>query len=281
MPFSQTTPEHTEEYWTRHFELFLKPIIEKCPGAKAFRSHPLRGDMVREIIRNLVMAPIVIADITDGNPNVYWELGVRHSFEHGTIIIAEEGTKRRFDISALGTLYYLSEDPKQEEFVEQLQKAIEDCVKNPKRPDSQVLETVTGRGSIYSIINREESIRRLDALYYEITLNINMVDALYSILSENLKGNKGRRFSPGRFAYDSLELLTTNRYLDQDESFYQRSTKNRDTIHMINNELNIWCNNIFNKDKYLFSLINMSLKEYFIKYREEIEGIREKLLSRK
>ena len=227
------------------------------------------------------MAPIVIADITDGNPNVYWELGVRHSFEHGTIIIAEEGTKRRFDISTLGTLYYLSEDPKQEEFVEQLQKAIEDCVKNPKRPDSHVLETVTGRGSIYSIINREESIRRLEALYYEITLNINMVDALNSILSENLKGNKARKFSPGRFAYDSLELLTTNRYLDQDESFYQRSTKNRDIIHMINNELNIWCNNIFNKDKNLISLINTSLKEHFIKYREEIEGIREKLLARK
>ena len=69
------------------------------PRARA-RSHPLRGDMVREIITNLVMAPIVIADITDENPNVYWELGVRHSFEHGTIIIAEEGTKRRFDIGA-------------------------------------------------------------------------------------------------------------------------------------------------------------------------------------
>ena len=32
---------------------------------------------------------IVVADITDSKPNVYWELGVRQSFKHGTIIIRE------------------------------------------------------------------------------------------------------------------------------------------------------------------------------------------------
>ena len=41
MPFSSTS-DHTEEYWTNHFEHFLKPIIEEIPNltvrkSKAFR----------------------------------------------------------------------------------------------------------------------------------------------------------------------------------------------------------------------------------------------------
>lgn len=79
MPFSQTTDEHGEEYWTAHFERFLKPTIEEV-GLEARRSEPLRGDLVSEIVKELVVCPIVIADLTDLNANVFWELGVRQSF---------------------------------------------------------------------------------------------------------------------------------------------------------------------------------------------------------
>lgn len=73
MPFSQTT-NHSEEYWNEHFLLRLKPLIESCTNLKVIRSEPLRQDILRQIINDLVFSSIVIADLTDNNSNVYWEL---------------------------------------------------------------------------------------------------------------------------------------------------------------------------------------------------------------
>ncbi len=44
MPFSQSSKKHTEEYWTNHFNSFLKPTIEDLPGIKVFRIEVLRED---------------------------------------------------------------------------------------------------------------------------------------------------------------------------------------------------------------------------------------------
>ena len=106
MPFSQSSKNHTEEYWTNHFNGFLKPIIEELSGINVFRIEALREDILDAIVNNLVISDIVIAEITDHNPNVFWELGVRQSFRHNTIIIAEIGTDLPFDLSVKATVFY-------------------------------------------------------------------------------------------------------------------------------------------------------------------------------
>lgn len=152
MPFSPTSEKHTEEYWTQYFEDILKPLIEESGDIKAFRSKAMRGDLIKEIVENLYRADIVVADLTDTNANVFWELGVRQSYKHGTITIAEEGTKLPFDISTKGTLFYSTENvPKFEEFRKEFKKAIVDCLNNPHRPDSRVLETLSSRLSSHLI----------------------------------------------------------------------------------------------------------------------------------
>lgn len=148
IPFSQTSEEHTEDYWNKHFEYFLKPLIKECGDLEVSRSEALRGDILKQIIRDLYDSSIVVADLTDKNPNVFWELGVRQSFKHGTVTIAEQDTKIPFDISTKGTLYYYPKNHvKNERFREQFKKAIMDCLSNPDSPDSQVLEVIPGRGT--------------------------------------------------------------------------------------------------------------------------------------
>jgi len=146
MPFSETSEEHTKEWWTQHFKDFLKPLIEESGEIKAFRSQPLRGDLLKEIVESLYNSDIVVADLTDRNANVFWELGVRQSYKHGTITIAEEGTRIPFDISTKGTLFYNPKNHiKLEEFRRQFKMAIVDCLDNPDSPDSQVLEILSSR----------------------------------------------------------------------------------------------------------------------------------------
>ena len=81
MPFSKSSDSHTEEYWTNHFTNFLKPLIEEIPYLEASRVKSLRGHILKQIITDLVVSPIVVAELTDHNPNVFWELGVRQSFK--------------------------------------------------------------------------------------------------------------------------------------------------------------------------------------------------------
>ena len=92
------TKKCSAEYWDAHYLNFLEPLINSCNGVNASRSTALRQDIQRQIVNDL-FSDIVLADLTDANVNVYWELGVRLSFRHGTITIADENKKIPFDIS--------------------------------------------------------------------------------------------------------------------------------------------------------------------------------------
>ena len=148
MPFSKSSKRHSETYWTNHFQNYLKPEIEQLGDIHVFRSAELRGDIVKEIIIDLDESYIVIADLTDHNPNVFWELGVRQSLQYKTINIAEEGTKIPFDISTNKVHFYnrhKKDDSSNKEFYEELRRAIQDCINHPEKPDSVVLDTIRNR----------------------------------------------------------------------------------------------------------------------------------------
>jgi len=228
MPFSKTSEKHTKEYWTKHYETFIKPLIESEHPLVAERSAPLRGDILRQIITDLVTAPIVVADLTDANPNVYWELGVRQSFKHGTITTAENGTALPFDLGGKGTLFYFPDDHiKMQEFINQFHEAINDCLKNPDLPDSHVLETISGRGTLHQILMRDESLRKLDALLSEIERNKTVLQKVKNTCNENIKkakeaSAKGKKVSRSyvtvRLRLVAAETLIISRYIDADKS---------------------------------------------------------------
>lgn len=280
MPFSQTSPQHTEDYWTEHFETFLKPLIEENPELEARRSKALRGDILKEIVTNLVVAPLVVADLTDHNCNVYWELGVRQSFKHGTITIAEEGTRLPFDIGGKGTVFY---DPtkhlKMEKFRKQFKEAIQDCVANPDRPDSHVLETLSGRGTLFQIIQRDEAIRRLEAVLSECNRNLGIMAAVVNIAKANQKGSGTRNFPTSRFGLSAVELLTTTRYVEDDESFFKLAERCASNLVALNSQLNIWEYTPDNTEKWL--LQNEQTYTNCIKeLKTKVEYNREKLTKR-
>lgn len=144
MPFSKSSESHTEEYWTSHFENFLKLEIEKIPNLEVHRSAELRSDIIKEIIKDLYLSDFVVADLTDHNPNVFWELGVRQSLKYGTVTIAEDGTNLPFDLSTKSTLFYHPGDSKKnEKFLQNLREAIRDCIENPNKSDSTVIDVTT------------------------------------------------------------------------------------------------------------------------------------------
>jgi hypothetical protein len=235
MPFSESSEAHTEEYWTRHFESYLKPLIEQCPNVEAVRSEPLRVDVLKQIISELVVCPIVVADLTDRNPNVFWELGVRQSFKQGTITIAEEKTQIPFDVSMKGVLFYHPRDHiRNSKFEKKFRAAIIDCLSNPEKPDSQVLETISGRGTLFEIIHRDEATRRIEALMSENERNASVIERVFERIERRPAQFASRLRTP------AVELLIANRYLDENSSFYQLAERYLNWILAMNERLPLW-----------------------------------------
>ncbi len=234
MPFSATTVEHTEDYWTRQFTDFLKPLIEENDALEAHRSNPLRGDILTAIIENLITSPIVIADLTDRNPNVYWELGIRQSFKHGTITIAEAGTKLPFDVFSKATLFYYPKDHlRHQEFRSQFKQALGDCLNHADTPDSAVLESINGRGSLFELFRKNEAIRRIDALQSELRMHRQMIlEVSRDEQLKNMQAPLARFISV--FVIPSTELLVTERYLDEDAAFYAFAEDYFRKIYLLN-----------------------------------------------
>ncbi len=280
MPFSRTSDDHTEEYWTIHFETFLKPLIEENPDLEARRSEALRGDILRQIITDLVTSRVVVADLTDHNPNVFWELGVRQSFKHGTVTIAEESTKLPFDVGVKGTLSYYPKDYiKMQGFRKKFSEAIKDCLANPNNPDSHVLETLSGRGTLFEIFRRDEALRRLEALLEECHFNLLGIKSVFNFAQENQKNPSERHFPTVRFRSCAVELLITNQYIDEDKSFFRIAELYFIDTIMFHEQLNLWQHNPDGVEKFLLEKIEM-YRSSCEKFKMKAEAARDKLSKR-
>jgi len=201
----------------------------------------LRGDVLKEIISALVISPIVVADLTDANPNVYWELGVRQSFKHGTVTIAEHGTKLPFDIAAKGTLFYYPKDHlRTAEFRRSFNLALEDCLAHSDRSDSHVLDTVSGRGTVYELVRRDEAIRRVEALIDECVRNGQAFNSIIRVAKKNQKEGTKRTYPTRFLGVSCCELLMTTRYLDQEPAFYKTVNACYVECTAINAQIAIW-----------------------------------------
>jgi len=257
MPFSKTE-NHTQAYWTRHFNSYLKPLIEKDGNLEAFRSEPLRGDIANQIITDLVNSDIVVADLTDHNPNVFWELGVRHSYKLCTITIAETDTQIPFHFSHKGILFYNGEHLDNQEFEEKFLASLKNCIESPNDVDSPVLQALGGRGTLYSIIHAQENARRIEALLTEISLNETDTNAIYEFVERNKqlrtesKGEEGHMLS-NPLRSSATELLYVNRYLDLDEDFYRKVDEYYGHVQAINIFLAEWGSHPAEAEQWLVS----------------------------
>ncbi|MFJ5608158.1 hypothetical protein ACIQCJ_01990 [Streptomyces sp. NPDC093221] len=97
------------EAFERHVRIFEKVILPACAkfSMDAIRADRIShaGDINEQICRHVLQDDLVIADVTGGNPNVMYELGLRHVTGKPTIHIGEHG-QLPFDIAPIRTIQY-------------------------------------------------------------------------------------------------------------------------------------------------------------------------------
>jgi hypothetical protein len=97
-----------DEYYTQIYE----------PGIRASGLIPLRADEVfragsvlQDIVALLSRADVVLADLTENNRNVHYELGLAHALGKPTVLVAPKGLPLFFDVTQERMLTYEKEDP--------------------------------------------------------------------------------------------------------------------------------------------------------------------------
>lgn len=135
------------EYLNR-YEQIIKPAVEglKIDGEQAFRCtradlNNTTGSITQDVLSELYRADAVIADLTDLNPNVFYELGVRHALRSGTILMALKSTKPPFDVGDLRVIYYEDRVGAEKNVIPRLQSMLLGTT-DPAYIDSPVLRAV-------------------------------------------------------------------------------------------------------------------------------------------
>lgn len=115
----------------KHYRAMFDSVI--APTARSFGYETKRADdfqhagaITKDIIVPLATWDLVVADLTDLNPNVFYELGVRHALRGlGTIMIMdEEQTAIPFDIHAYRVIKFRSDVPGIADLRDELSKYI-------------------------------------------------------------------------------------------------------------------------------------------------------------
>jgi hypothetical protein len=96
LPFVERDSKHSKGF----FAEVLRSII--TPAAKDFKvktANRQGSDVIQStIISDLIEADLVIADLTEHNPNVMFELGVRMAQDKPVVLLKAEGTGQLFDV---------------------------------------------------------------------------------------------------------------------------------------------------------------------------------------
>lgn len=124
MPFSKTKGYRDEKYWNDLFDNFIKPSVEEL-GYRCERSKARSSNIIKDILRELLEADLVIAVLTDFNANVWYELGTRHALCRGTVMVIQKGQKLPFDIQQHGVIFYDGKNPDRSIFTAELKNFAE------------------------------------------------------------------------------------------------------------------------------------------------------------
>lgn len=174
----------TEEKLREKYDYIIKNAIKKAlPSLDVIRAdEELNPSSIsNDIFTKLMHSRFVIADITYPNPNVFYELGIRHAIRPGTILIREKiDFSIPFDISHLRHIEYTQEPSGMDKLADQLKRRFEFYSNNPEKPDNQFLElcsftnympTVYGKADT----SKQEMIANLFSLFFS---NPQMLHAL-------------------------------------------------------------------------------------------------------
>lgn len=123
------------------FKYVIKPVVEELGYEPPLRADHLAqpGEITNQIIQRINDDDLVIADLTDSNANVFYELAIRHMILKPFVQIIELGHKLPFDVASSRTIDIDHTDlDSVESAKEELARQIQAVEENPDQMDNPI-----------------------------------------------------------------------------------------------------------------------------------------------
>ena len=105
MPFSEKTAEYPKGYFDEVYNSLIVPASVEA-GYTAKTAKRSGSDIIHStIVSDIYNADIIMADLTEHNPNVLFELGLAIAFKKKVVLIRAKGTSAIFDVDNLMRVY--------------------------------------------------------------------------------------------------------------------------------------------------------------------------------
>lgn len=105
MPFSEKTSNYPKGYFDEVLKHLITPAAVKA-NFNAKTAKKAGSEVIQStIVNDLDAADLVIVDLTEHNPNVLFELGMRIAFNKPVCLIRAKGTAPIFDIDHMLRVY--------------------------------------------------------------------------------------------------------------------------------------------------------------------------------
>ena len=84
----------------------ISPALQEC-GYTATRADQISepGMITSQVIQHIVDDELVVADLTDRNPNVFYELAIRHAIRKPLVQLIKKGEQIPFDVAGTRTIH--------------------------------------------------------------------------------------------------------------------------------------------------------------------------------
>ncbi len=93
-------------------DYIIAPVVKELGYAKPVRADKISGvpSISFAIMKHLVSDDLVIADLTSGNPNAFYELAIRHALKKPVVHIMRDGEKIPFDVHDVQVIFVSTDD---------------------------------------------------------------------------------------------------------------------------------------------------------------------------
>lgn len=184
------TNSPTREHYDLVKEFIISPVAIKLEYIVLRADEDQRpGTIDDQIIRNLIISNIVVADISDENPNVYYELAVRHATGRPIILLIKADQKIPFDIARIRVIRYDINDLKS---VKQAQEMLEKQILSIESGDFFIDSPLRPYLPLHvdMPLSDQDEINEILSLLREFKIDVlqfvGMIDEIQTILFSNM-----------------------------------------------------------------------------------------------
>lgn len=118
-----------------YYESVYKPAIEKA-GLRPVRADDDifgAGKIIQQIWSGIQQAKVLVAEMTQRNPNVFYELGLAHALQKPVVLVSSNEDDVPFDLQHIRVIYYDVNDPFWgNKLINKVAENILSAIKNPE-----------------------------------------------------------------------------------------------------------------------------------------------------